>query len=218
LRDFEANIDAHMPKARKLKEFRDFARDIIENKPHKMRQAKMSRRTKEEERELDDKIRKLQKENPSVDLTPLFDSDRADVARKEMHKRQFASYKAFTFLKNGIKKAEDSSEMAAYTVSQKKLEENDPYNFPALNESVNTILSSEIDLPRVLDHGDTIDTPGRRFGYSDQEFLEAYLGKDFRRMPDLNNDDSLIFEFQEDMKHQYKVEDYLEMPKIEERK
>eukprot|EP00352_Strombidinopsis_acuminata_P002803 CAMPEP_0176396896 /NCGR_PEP_ID=MMETSP0126-20121128/44656_1 /TAXON_ID=141414 ORGANISM="Strombidinopsis acuminatum, Strain SPMC142" /NCGR_SAMPLE_ID=MMETSP0126 /ASSEMBLY_ACC=CAM_ASM_000229 /LENGTH=195 /DNA_ID=CAMNT_0017770811 /DNA_START=724 /DNA_END=1312 /DNA_ORIENTATION=+ len=195
-----------------------------------MRQAKMSRRTKEEERELDDKIRKLQKENPSVDLTPLFDSDRADVARKEMHKRQFASYKAFTFLKNGIKKAEDSSEMAAYTVSQKKLEENDPYNFPALNESVdpynfpalnesvNTILSSEIDLPRVLDHGDTIDTPGRRFGYSDQEFLEAYLGKDFRRMPDLNNDDSLIFEFQEDMKHQYKVEDYLEMPKIEERK
>lgn len=133
LRDFEANIDAHMPKARKLKEFRDFARDIIENKPYRMRQAKMSRRTREEEREVDEKIRKLQKENPSVDLTPLFNSDRADAARKEMHKRQYASYKAFTFLKNGVKKAEDTSEPAAYSVSQRKLEENDPYNFPALN-------------------------------------------------------------------------------------
>mmetsp|Transcript_27074 Transcript_27074/g.19517 ORF Transcript_27074/g.19517 Transcript_27074/m.19517 type:complete len:98 (+) Transcript_27074:1340-1633(+) len=97
----------------------------------------MSRRTQQEERELDDKIRQYQKENPTVDMTPLFDTDRADDARKELHKRQYASYKAFTFLKNGIKKAEDSNKDAAYSVSQRKLEENDPYNFPALNESVN---------------------------------------------------------------------------------
>ena len=46
-----------------------------------------------------------------------FDSERADDARKELHKRQYASYKAFTFLKNGIKKAEDPNKDAAYTMS-----------------------------------------------------------------------------------------------------
>jgi len=37
-------------------------------------------------------------------------------------------------------------------------------------------------------------------------------------MPNLKTDESLTFEFQEDMKHKYKIEDYLMKPKIEARK
>ena len=51
---------------------------------------------------MNDKIRQLQKENPDIDYTQLFDTERAELARKAQHKKAFASYKAFQFLKHGI--------------------------------------------------------------------------------------------------------------------
>jgi hypothetical protein len=30
----------------------------------------------------------------------------------------------------------------------------------------------------ILDSGETINKPGRRFAYTDNDFMEAYLGKD----------------------------------------
>jgi hypothetical protein len=75
---------------------------VLENNPYKGRNNKVFLRTPKEEEELNEKIRHLQKENPDVDYTQLFDSERAEEARKSQHKKAFASYKAFQFLKNGV--------------------------------------------------------------------------------------------------------------------
>jgi hypothetical protein len=49
---------------------------------------------------------------------------------------------------------------------------------------------------RVNYTGLPLNNPGRRFDYTEREFLEAYLGKDFARKIDLNdNDDNHIFGF-----------------------
>lgn len=79
---------------KKLKEFRELARDTIDNSSrHKLRSPVS--RTKEEEENVNEKIRQLQRENPDIDYTQLFDTERAEIARKAQHKRAFASYKAF---------------------------------------------------------------------------------------------------------------------------
>jgi hypothetical protein len=38
-------------------------------------------------------------------MTQLFDTERAELARKNQHKQAFASYKAFQFLKHGVELA-----------------------------------------------------------------------------------------------------------------
>ena len=41
-----------------------------------------------------------------------------------------------------------------------------------------------------------LHNPGRRFDYTEAEFLEAYLGKDYSRRIDLmNNEDNHVFGF-----------------------
>jgi hypothetical protein len=77
------------------------ARDMIEDRPS-LRTEKSTQRKAHEEEKLNDKIRQLQKENPNVDFTQLFDTDRAEKARRALHKKAFASYKAFYFLKHGV--------------------------------------------------------------------------------------------------------------------
>lgn len=61
-----------------------------------------------------------------------------------------------------------------------------------------------------------LNNPGRRFDYSEQEFLEAYLGKDFARKIDLNdNEDNHIFGFQDSLKKQFPDKNkFLKMPKL----
>lgn len=78
------------------------ARDVIENRDNGIRTEKSTKRRTAEEEKLNDKIRALQKENPNVDFTQLFDTERAEQARKALHKKAFASYKAFQFLKHGV--------------------------------------------------------------------------------------------------------------------
>jgi hypothetical protein len=39
-------------------------------------------RTRDEEETVDQKIRQMQKENPDIDYTQLFDTERAEQARK----------------------------------------------------------------------------------------------------------------------------------------
>ena len=40
--------------------------------------------------------------------------------------------------------------------------------------------------PRIIDGGDTLDRPGRKFSYTERDFVEAYLGKDFARPHNLD--------------------------------
>lgn len=102
LRDFEQNIDKDLPSLKKLKEFRELAREVIDNNDKPKFGTNLPKRNQVEEDALNEKIRKLQKENPDIDYTQLFDTERAEAARKAQHKKAFASYKAFQFLKNGV--------------------------------------------------------------------------------------------------------------------
>jgi hypothetical protein len=102
LREFEQNMDKDLPSLKKIKDFRDLAREVIDDPSRPKVGAILDKRTTQEEKDLDDKIRKMQRENPDLDLTQLFETERAEIARKAQHKKTFASYKAFQFLKHGV--------------------------------------------------------------------------------------------------------------------
>ena len=72
-------------------------------------------------------------------------------------------------------------------------------------------------LPRVLDAGDQLDSrPGRKFGYTEQDFLEAYFGKDNARAARVTLDDeSSIFGFNDSYKRKYPIDKYQKLPEIE---
>ena len=89
LREFEQNIDKELPKTKRLQEFKQLAQEILENSKHKTRRHESQRRTKREQEELNQRMRELQKEYPDLDLTQLFESEQAQKARREMHKRAF---------------------------------------------------------------------------------------------------------------------------------
>ena len=47
------------------------------------------------------------------------------------------------------------------------------------------------------DHGEVISTPGRRFnGYSEEEFIEAFFGKDLMRQSVLDYKEDPLFKTQ----------------------
>ena len=52
LRKFESEIDSHLPKSQKLKEFREFSKNLIENEEGLIRGSASSTRTKDEEERL----------------------------------------------------------------------------------------------------------------------------------------------------------------------
>jgi hypothetical protein len=83
-------------------------------------------------------------------------------------------------LKHGVSNKPSAAEKKSE--AKRRLEENDPYNFPELDETVSKVLTKNILTPKVNDHGDPITKPGRRYkGYTEREFLEAYFGKDMMR-------------------------------------
>ena len=171
LREFETNMDKDLPSLKKLKEFRELAREVIDNNDKPRLGVK---RTQAEEDVINDKIRKLQKENPDIDYTQLFDTERAETARKTQHKKAFASYKAFQFLKHGVdahaKKTSGSLDLESFRKQETPApyQTADPYEFPPLQEAVSTMMRKSADgLPRVLDAGEQLDSrPGRKFGYT----------------------------------------------------
>lgn len=102
LRDYEQDIDKELPKTKRLQEFKWLAQEILEGRKHKTRRYTSQRRTKREQEELQERMRELQKEYPDLDLTQLFESERAQEARRETHKRAFQTFKRYEFLKAGI--------------------------------------------------------------------------------------------------------------------
>jgi hypothetical protein len=82
LREFEQNMDKDLPSLNKIKDFRNLAREVIDDPARPKIGAIVDKRTSQEERDLDDKIRKMQRENPDLDLTQLFETERAEIARK----------------------------------------------------------------------------------------------------------------------------------------
>ena len=57
-----------------------------------------------EKERLDRKVREFEASHPDIDLTPIYENDKTEKARQILHKKAYASYKAFHFLKNGVKR------------------------------------------------------------------------------------------------------------------
>ena len=87
---------------KELKEFRRQARNMFDEKRKDLGVRPEEQRTKEQEDEVNQRIRMLQKENPHIDYTQLFDSNEADKVRKSQHKMALDAYKVSQFLKFGI--------------------------------------------------------------------------------------------------------------------
>ena len=92
---------------------------------------------------------------------------------------------------------------------------NDPYDFPELNKYVEMQMPKGDLYPRVTDAGDTIQGNGRRFGYTNDDFLRAYFGKDYARAPEFLADDSNLFSVNETLSRRFPMDKYLVGPQIE---
>lgn len=131
-----------------------------------------------------------------------------------MHKKSLSTYKAYQFLKHGV----DSKKKPTETVQQRqKTNSLDPYEFPALNETVAQLLTKD-KFPRVLDGGDSLEKPGRKFAYSERDFIEAYFGKDYARSPNLDTEQNAVFGYNEELKYKYPIDKYKMAPMLRAKK
>jgi hypothetical protein len=107
LREFEAEMDKELPSKKKLKAARQAIRSLVEDKAGLSRDHRSDYELTQLERDrMDANARKLEAINPGLDVTAMYGSDDTDEARKALHKKAYASYKAFQFLKHGIKRKE----------------------------------------------------------------------------------------------------------------
>lgn len=187
LREYERNIEEEMPSIQRLKEFKSIAQEMIENPKGKTRRHSSNRRTQREQEELYEKIKAFQAKHPGVDVSMLFESEQAERVKLIQHKKAFENYKNYEFLKAGINKE---------TKPAKKRSVYEPFNYPPLEDSVASVLIDGSQ-PMIAQQGDnsiqnssTMRRRGRRFSaYTEEEFLEAYLGKDFARRVDIYADE-----------------------------
>lgn len=221
LRDFERNIDSEMPNLQRLKEFKSLAQEMIENPKGRTRRHQSQRRTQREVEELYEKLREYQAQHPHMDLSGLFENYEADRARLAMHKRALQSYKKFEFLKAGTG-SKSQPEEASNKTRQSDVYE--PFNYPGLQDSVAQVFTDGTQL-KVANTGSNSNysaarqRKGRRFDrYSEHEFLEDYLGKDYVGRPDLSKDPyNEVFSYHGTLRELFPDEkQYLKMPKVRE--
>jgi hypothetical protein len=67
----------------------------------------------------------------------------------------------------------------------KAISSKDPYDFPEIQDTVAMYLTKNR-FPRMIDEGDRYEKPGRKFGYTEDDFLMSYLGKDYARPANLD--------------------------------
>ena len=103
----------------RVQKFRRFAQSLVEDHKtlNKQEEHFGELRSKEEKDRFDRKVKEFEAAHPHVDLTPIYENDKTEAARKVLHKKAYASYKAFHFLKNGIKKGSDAetAELTKFT-------------------------------------------------------------------------------------------------------
>lgn len=69
---------------KKLKDFRAIAKEMIENPRGRTR--RLIRRNKREVDELEQRLREFAQTNPDLDVTSLFESEKAEKLKRHMHK------------------------------------------------------------------------------------------------------------------------------------
>lgn len=161
-------------------------------------------------------MKHMEGENPNLDLTSLYESSKTENTRREMHKRAFLQYKKFEFLKAGV---QDPREAHKKKHLRETADAYEPFNYPPLKESVAQIIHSGPQM-KVINTGAPLRNGkrGRKYEYSTQDFLEAYLGKDYAQAVDLmENPQNQVFGFQESLKKLFPDKNkYLKMPKLRE--
>lgn len=228
LRSFEKEMDSQLPSRKRLQKARRFAASLVEDHDYMMKREDsfgQPLRTPLEKERLDRKVAAFEAEHPDIDLTAIYENDKTEAVRQTLHKKAYASYKAFHFLKNGVKRGNDllpeSGSMhekeSSLSSAKKRLIDNDPYNYPALDRTVRSVLSSEIDIPMINDAGDTITTPGRRNGYTEAEYIQAYFGKDMARRIQTESLDDPLYINQKSFKEKYPLDGFLKKPGFLER-
>ena len=102
-------MDKQLPSRKRLQKFRRFAQSLIEDhKSYTKREEQYGYlRTPLEQERFDRKVREFEAEHPDIDLTPIYENDKTEQARKVLNKKAYASYKAFHFLKSGVKRGKD---------------------------------------------------------------------------------------------------------------
>lgn len=109
LREFEKNMDNMLPQSKKLQRFREQARALMEDHEFDSREAMAGgKMTELDQAKFDRKIKELQKKYPHVNFSQLYASESAEAAKQALHKKAYASYKAFQFLKHGIKTSKEA--------------------------------------------------------------------------------------------------------------
>ena len=94
----------------------------------------------------------------------------------------------------------------------------DAHKFPPIEETLAQFVSKDGNFG-ILNDVQAYEKPGRKFNYSEKDFVESYFGKDglrrlgFDNKPDNNR--SSIFGFNETWKKRFQVEKYLLTPEIE---
>jgi hypothetical protein len=71
-------LDSKLPSLKKIRDFRELSKNIIENDKGLIRGSAASQRSKDEQDRLKEKIRDLQARYPHVDMTQLFETDEAE--------------------------------------------------------------------------------------------------------------------------------------------
>ena len=69
--------------------------------------------------------------------------------------------------------------------------------------------------PRIIDGGERSEKPGRKFEYTEQDFIDSYFGKDGARNASLDYTKNSIFGLNESYKEKYPINKYMKMPDIE---
>jgi len=106
LRDFEKELDSQLPSRKRLQKFRRFAQSLIEDHKYLTKNSENfgEMRSKLEKDRFDKKVKEFETANPHIDLTSIYENEKTEAARQSLQKKAYASYKAFHFLKQGIKK------------------------------------------------------------------------------------------------------------------
>ncbi|CDW82520.1 UNKNOWN [Stylonychia lemnae] len=212
LRDFEKELDKEMPKLKRIEKFKQLARDLIENDPKESR--KNIGRNQKQEDIVNDKIRQLQKENPDIDFTQLFDTERAELVRKNQHKKAFASYKAYQFLKHGVELS--GKKQQEEKVPPRKTQ--DAHEFPPIQDTLAKFLTKNKYID-VIDRGERLENPGRKFDYNEKDFLQAYFGKDYARQRTIDIDkEHQSFGYNKTLKEKFPMEKYFKLPVYEQKR
>lgn len=63
---------------------------------------------------------------------------------------------------------------------------------------------------KLIDEGEMLDKPGRKFGYTNQDFLESYFGKDYSRLPEFSTkEEDKFYKIIESLEKKYPINKYL---------